>query len=353
MHQSSYIALKVVRIISETLHTKSFVLKQLDGDPIRYKPGQFLTLVFKKKDYDERRAYSISSTPFLKEPLTITVKRIDNGEYSRYLFDHVKQGDTLYTIGASGYFTIPDDVSGYDHFFFLAAGSGIAPIIPLVKTLLHTNLSISITLIYSNRSADDTIFMKSIHQLMKEFPDRLAVDFLFSTSQQLFKARLSKALLVQYLHEKVKDKSRTRFYICGPFGYMQMATITLLTEGIPADNIRKENFSTEKPVIKEQPPDVKPHIVHVDLKGKHVQLTVQYPVTILEAAKQVGLILPYNCEAGKCGTCAATCLKGKVWHSYNEVLVDSELEKGRILTCTAFPYGKEEIVITYPEVDYS
>ncbi len=95
-----------------------------------------------------------------------------------------------------------------------------------------------------------------------------------------------------------------------------------------------------------------PHIVHVDVKGKHVQLTVQYPLTILQAAKQAGLELPYNCEAGKCGTCAATCLQGKVWHSYNEVLVDSELEKGRILTCTAFPFGKEDIVLTFPEAEY-
>lgn len=352
MHQSSYIALRVVHIINETSHTKSFVLSQPDGEPIRYKPGQFLTLVFKKKDRDERRAYSISSTPVLKEPLTITVKRIDNGEYSRYLFDTVKPGDTLYTIGASGYFTIPEDVSGYNHFFFLAAGSGIAPILPLIKTVLHSNLMISVTLIYSNRSTEDTIFMKSILQLMQEFPGRFEVDFLFSTAQQLFKARLSKALLVQYLNEKVNNKLRTRFYICGPFGYMQMATITLLTEGVPAENIRKENFSTEKPVIKEQPPDVDPHVVHIDINGKREQLTVQYPLTILQAAKQTGLDLPYNCEAGKCGTCAASCLEGKVWHSYNEVLVDSELQKGRILTCTAFPYGAEDIVLTFPEGNY-
>ena len=75
----------------------------------------------------------------------------------------------------------------------------------------------------------------------------------------------------------------------------------------------------------------------------------QYPVTILQAAKQKGIMLPYSCEAGKCGTCVATCLQGNVWHAYNEVLLDRELEKGRILTCTGYPYGNEDVVLTFPE----
>ena len=127
-----------------------------------------------------------------------------------------------------------------------------------------------------------------------------------------------------------------------------MATITLLTEGIPAENIRKENFSTEKPVIKDLPPDVEPHKVYIRFEGMQYAFTVQYPLTILETAKQADVMLPYSCEAGKCGTCSATCLQGNIWHSYNEVLLDRELEKGRILTCTGYPYGEEDIVITFP-----
>ena len=349
MQQSPYIPLEVTQIRRDTANTKSFILKQLHGNPIHYKPGQFLTLIFKKINSEERRSYSISSTPDLLEPLTITVKRIDNGEYSRYLFDTIEEGDILFTIGASGFFTLPDNLSRQTHLVFFAAGSGITPILPLIKTALHMNPPIRVTLLYSNRSESETIFMDELNLLIQNFSIHLHVEFLFSDSQDLMKARLTKILIIQYIQEKVIGKKETLFYICGPFQYMQMATIALLTEGVPRENIRKENFSTEKPVVKELPPDVREHKVQVSIEGKTYKFDVQYPITILEAAKQKGIMLPYSCEAGKCGTCSATCVEGKVWHSYNEVLMDGELQKGRILTCTGYPYGEKEVVVIFPD----
>src|SRR6187549_4037675 len=132
MEQSSYISLKITQIRKDTNNTKSLILRQLSGKPIRYKAGQFLTLIFTKRNTEERRSYSISSTPDLEEDLTITVKRIDNGEYSRWLFDFAQPGDELLTIGASGFFTLPEDFS-HAQLTFLAAGSGITPILPLIK----------------------------------------------------------------------------------------------------------------------------------------------------------------------------------------------------------------------------
>ncbi|WP_276372024.1 ferredoxin--NADP reductase [Chryseolinea sp. H1M3-3] len=349
MQQSPYIPLRIIQIRKDTSNTKSFILKQMHGPAIKYKPGQFLTLVFKKPNAEERRSYSISSTPFLNEPLTITVKRIDNGEYSRYLFDVAQVGDVLVTIGASGYFTLPENLTNYPQTFFLAAGSGITPILPLIKTVLYNSPAVHVTLIYSNRRKEDSIFLNELQFLSKEFPNQFNLELLFSVSQNLLKARLTKFVLLQFIQKNVTQKYQTLFYICGPFDYMQMATITLLTEGIPLENIRKENFSTEKPVIKELPPDIKPHHVQVNFSGKQYHLTVQYPTTILEAAKRERIMLPYSCEVGKCGTCSATCLKGNVWHAYNEVLMDRELEKGRILTCTGYPYGDEDIIIHFPE----
>ena len=246
MEQSSYIPLKIIHIRSDTANTKSFVLNQLRGEPIQYKPGQFLTLIFRKKNTEERRSYSISSTPHLNEPLTITIKRIDNGEYSRHLFDFAQAGDELFTIGAAGFFTLPDNLAPETQFTFLAAGSGITPILPLIKTILHASHS-GVTLLYSNRSEAETIFLNELREMMNEFSDRLHVEFLFSTSKNLLKARLTKLLLIEYVSKKVRKKDKALFYICGPFHYMQMATIVLLTEGIPAANIRKENFSTENP----------------------------------------------------------------------------------------------------------
>jgi ring-1,2-phenylacetyl-CoA epoxidase subunit PaaE len=213
---------------------------------------------------------------------------------------------------------------------------------------LYTQPALHCTLLYSNRSKERTIFYDELQVLAANFSSQLNVELLLSSSQDLLKARLTKFLLVQFIHERVKRKEKTLFYMCGPFHYMQMATISLLTEGIPADNIKKENFSTEKPVVKELPPDVKPHKVHLNFEGRHEEILVQYPETILQAAKNKNIMLPYSCEAGRCGTCSATCVQGRVWHAYNEVLVDRELQKGRILTCTGYPYGDDDVIINYP-----
>jgi ferredoxin-NADP reductase len=350
MEHSSYIPVEIADIKKNTADTKSFLLKYSSDHSIPYKPGQFLTLVFTKNGIEERRSYSISSTPGLGEPLTITVKRIDNGEYSRKLFDTAQIGDVLYTIGASGYFTLPENIQPYDQIFFLAAGSGITPILPLMKTILMGKVPTQVHLIYSNRSEHDCIFFEEINRLINDYPTKLQVEFLFSSSKNLMRARLTKLLLLQFINEKIIRKESTLFYICGPLPYMQMATITLLTEGIAPENIRKENFNTEKPVVKELPPDVNPHRVKILVAQKEYEIVVQYPDTILQTAKRGGIMLPYSCEAGKCGTCSATCLRGKVWHSYNEVLLDRELEKGRVLTCTGYPYGEEDLILTFPEL---
>lgn len=342
-----YIPLKIVSIKLESADTKSFILEPSEGHTIPYIAGQFLTLVFIKPHGEERRSYSISSTPAYDEPLTITVKRIDNGEFSRYLFDTCTVGDTLLTIGASGLFTLPTD-NTHSQLFFLAAGSGITPILPIIKTALLQYPGRKVNLIYSNRSASLMIFAEAIQQLQHRFPESFNVLYLNSDSRNLMKARLSKLTLPGYIDSLVPDKLNVHFFMCGPDDYMQMAGITLLSEGIPHDNIRKEIFNTRKPKVRELPPDTDPHNVNIQYEGKHYSIAVQYPLTVLRAAQKQGINLPYSCEAGKCGTCAATCTTGSIWMSYNEVLLDKELSRGRILTCVAHPYGADA-TLEFPE----
>lgn len=153
------ISLRITRIISETPDTKTFILEPVVGQTIQYKAGQFLTFLFTKANgEEERRNYSISSTPIDNDPLKITVKRIPNGEYSRKLIDTVKEGTELITTGASGFFTLPEEMNAYDQFVFFAAGSGITPVYALIKTVLHDHPSAYIVLIYSNRSVGHSIF---------------------------------------------------------------------------------------------------------------------------------------------------------------------------------------------------
>lgn len=330
-------------ILQETSDTKSFALKSVDN-LIPYQPGQFLTLLHPLSS-SVRRSYSLSSHPGLDQYLQITVKRIANGEFSRWLFDQAKVSDHLQTIGASGFFTLPNDLLSDTTLIFIAAGSGITPILSLLKEVLFQR-SQQVLLIYSNRSEKETIFYHQLQELEKRFSQRLLIVFLFSSNKNLYDARLSQSLLAELLNKKVSNKNKALAYLCGPHDYMQMAEITLLTEGVPLENIRTEKFNTDKPVIKELPPDINQHHVSIEYQGKKFSFEVKYPNTILRTAQLQGIDLPYSCEAGRCGTCAATCISGEVWMSRNEVLLDKELEKGRVLTCTGYPVGGDvELVV--------
>ncbi|MBL7710857.1 MAG: ferredoxin--NADP reductase [Chitinophagaceae bacterium] len=335
-----YKELVIAQIIPETQDTKTFVLVPLSAaDHIEYKAGQFLTLVFPRKEDEDRRSFSISSTPGSGVSLSITVKRIDNGAYSRWLIDHAREGDRLLSIGASGFFTLPDDLKPYRQVFFFAAGSGITPVYALIKTLVQHSGIPAITLVYSNRSMANTIFYKELRDLEAAYP-QLHIEFLFSSSVNLGRARLSKWLLEILLKEYSRAPySQSLFFLCGPYEYMRMASIGLIAQGVPEQHIRKEDFVPLKLEPKELPPDTEAHTVVLNINGQEHRLPVQYPDTILKAAKKAGLPLPYSCEAGRCGTCVALCSAGRVWMSYNEVLVDSDLDKGLILTCTGYPVG--------------
>jgi ferredoxin-NADP reductase len=336
-------ALRIKSITEETFNTKSFLLEPLN-EKLNYNPGQFLTLLLPNAS-NVRRSYSLSSHPRLDNHLQITVKRIANGEFSRWLFDKAQENDVIETIGASGFFTLPDNLEDDYHLFFLAAGSGITPVISLIKEALYFRKQ-KVTLIYSNRSETDTIFYKELTELQNKFASRFNIEFLFSVSQNLLRARLGKSLLTHFINAYIKDKSKTVVYLCGPNDYMQMAAIVLLTEGIATENIRTENFSTEKPKSKNLPPDTNRHAVTIHYDGKTWTFPVQYPNSILQTAKLQGIDLPYSCEAGRCGTCAATCTKGKVWMSRNEVLLDKEMDQGRVLTCTGYPIqGDVDLII--------
>lgn len=339
-------ALQIIRIIQETATAKTFVLKPEINESLDYKAGQFLTLVFNTRFGEKRRSYSMSSSPVLNEPFSITIKRVENGEFSRLLVGHAKEGDTLISSGVSGFFVLPEKCDAIQQYFFLAAGSGITPCFSLIKTLLATTLK-QVVLIYSNRDKIDTIFYKQLVELRQQYTDRFQLRFLFSNNFDVYNGRLSNWLLQQLLKQYlIAPMHQTLFYMCGPFEYMQMINITLLNEGIPPANIKKENFSTLPRLVRPVPPDTAAHTVTVHWNNQVSEIKVQYPNSILAVAKQAGIDIPFSCEAGRCGSCVATCTKGKIWMAYNEVLMDDEIAKGRILCCQAYPVeGEAEIFV--------
>jgi ferredoxin-NADP reductase len=334
-----YRKLVIKAIHEEVKGFKTFTFE--DGHGIVYQPGQYLTFVHTTSLEEIRRSYSIISVPQLNDSLAIGVKRIPNGAFSRRLTDHGKPGDILYTTGAAGFFVLPENISDYQQIFFLAAGSGITPIYALIKQCLHFHPHLDVILIYSNASAARTVFHNQLNALQRSFPNTFHLQFLFSDYPHLNKARLNKELLTELLDQFLKtEKSKTVFYTCGPEAYMRMCTYTLQEEKIPKENIRRENFSIEKlHVPKAEPPDKNPHEVKIHYGGAIHEFIVQYPDTILKAARKHNIILPYSCETGRCGNCAAKCLKGKIWLSYNEVLTEKELGSGITLTCVGYPVG--------------
>jgi len=330
--------IRIAGIIPETKDTKTFILEC--DEPISYKAGQFLSFIFNKPHGEERRSYSFSSAPGLAEPMAITVKRVANGEFSRLFTDKIRVGEHFRVIGPSGFFTIPDDLAEIKQIFFLAAGSGITPVFSLIKWLLQFRPNLKLVLLYSNHSDKDIIFHSALNKLALAYPEQFRVEYLLSISHNLERARMSKWLLSVILQEyREAALHEMLFYLCGPFDYMRMATIQLLNEGLLPSQIRKENFSIFKPAIRAVPPDLEKHSVEIQFNGAVYHIDSQYPDSILAAAKKKGISLPYSCEAGRCGTCVARCLEGTVWMSHNEVLMDDEIEKGKVLTCVGYPVG--------------
>lgn len=322
---------------------KTFSFKE--GHGIEYRAGQYLTLVQQTQHEEVRRSYSIVSAPLLNEPLTIGVKRIENGVLSRQLVDHAKTGDQLLTIGAAGFFTLPDDIESYKQIFFFAAGSGITPVFSLLKTVLHFHKPVQAVLIYSNSSADKAIFLQPLQQLATDFPERFKLHFIFSNSADLHSAHLNRDYLLKLLTQfSVAGFNQSLFYLCGPEAYMRMCTYILQEEKVPKDHIRRESFLVHRRPHQNPPPDKGTHSVKILFDNRIYEFDVHYPDSILQAARKKGIALPYSCETGRCGNCAARCVSGNVWLSYNEVLTEKDLQTGLTLTCVGHPVNGDVIL---------
>lgn len=347
MSQSILHKVKVVDIITETPLAGTLVLQPLGAWQPVYKPGQFITLLFYNTGTEKRRSYSLVSDPSTDNLLRITVKRVVNGEYSRYLLDRVLIGDEFYTTGIAGFFALPEKKpASVKHLFFLAAGSGITPVFALIKEALQQWNDILVTLVYSNRNKEDVIFFEQLTELQEQYGQQFRIEWLFSNNTDIFKARLSNYVLNILLKKYQAVPNETLFYMCGPFDYMLMIRITLLSYGVPDAHIYKEQFSTLPRLIKPVPPDTSKHIATIYIEDNVYNIPVQYPATILAAAKSSDIILPYSCEAGRCGSCAAKRITGNIWMAYNEVLTDEEIEKGRVLICQAYPINGD-VIISY------
>jgi ring-1,2-phenylacetyl-CoA epoxidase subunit PaaE len=342
------LSLIVRDVIRETEDTRSYVLEEENGNPVPYEAGQFLTLVLVLNGRELRRSYSISSSPATDQRITITVKKVVNGEVSRFLLNHIRKGSRLKAVEPAGRFTIEPAAGKSRDIFLIAAGSGITPVFSLLKKLLSEEPGAHITLITQNRNESSVIFGRELSEMANRFKIQLQwYSFLGAPlNKSTAVQRLNVDILTELVNTNLKhDRKDALFYVCGPLSFMRMAEFTVKQLGFEDRQLRKEIFIT--PVL--PPPseelDTSPRKITLYFQDKMYSITLSYPSTILDAAWRNNIEIPFSCKAGICSTCVARCVEGKVKMRLNEVLTDKDIANGLVLTCVG--YAETDLVLKF------
>ncbi|MEI6412006.1 MAG: ferredoxin--NADP reductase [Bacteroidota bacterium] len=334
--------LRIISKIRETTDTFSFVLEPVDGKLYSYLSGQFLSIVTESHGLEQRRAYSFSSSPLTDALPIITVKRISNGALSGWLFDHAREGDLLTVTEAAGRFLLPKPLP--KTLFYIAAGSGITPVMSHIKTLLKQAESPKIVLFYANRDAASTIFKTQIDQWIAEYAERLQVTYFFSRERNAVHAvfrHLNNELLEQQIRAYFGGRisaavhRQTAFFLCAPLPLVRMAEMTLRVLDFPVKNIHKELFQADARQKQRTVDTSKTHRVRVEHLGQVLEFQTFEGETILNAALRQGISLPYSCKSGVCFSCLLQCTQGAVDVEFTES-VRREGPGGSVNTCIGY-----------------
>lgn len=345
-----------LQIVSQTWETPdaaTFTLQAVDPQPFLYKPGQFISLIFTTDlGREKRRTYSLSSAPGVDALPAITVKRIPNGEFSNWLLHHAKVGDVLTTTEAAGLFLLPAKLPST--LVYIAAGSGITPVMSHLKTLLTRPGGPKILLYYANRDSRHTIFKAQLDRWMDLYPERFDCVYLFSrekTGPHVLYRHLNNELLAELLtnyfggHIRPEDRRQTWFFICAPVPMMRMAEMTLRVLGFPKSALHKEYF---RPAID---PGIrvldlsKTHTITAEGRGQRHVFQAFEGETILNAALRQGIDLPYSCKVGVCLSCLARCVHGQVDIAFGQAPLREGPGK-MINTCIGYA-ATEEVALRF------
>ncbi len=355
-HHQFY-SLSIAEVCRET--REAVVLRLIVPDALQevfaWQPGQHLT--FRRFVADEngnaeeiRRSYSICSAPSEKY-LSVLIKRIPGGRFSEPA-QRLRAGDEVEVMPPSGHFVLcPEENRRY---VGMAAGSGITPILGMLQAVLEQTVHSHFTLLYGNATTDSILFLEKLADLKDRYPERLSV--LHAISREPVDVPMLSGRIdsdkVRRLH--AVEFSHTRpagYYLCGPGGMIEDLSAALKALGVPAEAIHHEQFLSEGQEISPQRKTVRQDAgVTVTLDGVTHRFDIKKgeKKTLLEAAEDAGVVLPYSCKAGVCATCRCKLKSGAVDLVNNYCLEPWELEKGYILSCQAVPRA-ENIVISYDE----
>lgn len=342
--------LKVKKVIKETTEAVSIVFEIPDEikQDFHYKAGQYLTIKAVVNGEEIRRSYSLSSSPVVENDLKITSKKVDQGRMSHFLYTAVKEGDVLEVMPPEGNFTIDIQPPNHKKYIFFAAGSGITPIISLLKTIVETEAYSEIALYYGNRDKQQIIFYDELNRLASTYSNRLAVQHILSKGEiegGRSRSRIDK-VIVDAVAKKNKDNQiTTEYFVCGPEGMILQTKESLLQAGIDKKHIHIEYFSNSaEDKGKDTHYEGKVNEVTAILDDVEHQLVLQDGETILEAADRMGIDPPYSCQSGVCTTCKAFVKQGEVEMGESFGLDEDEIAEGYVLTCCSRPKSAGVIV---------
>ncbi|WP_040281678.1 ferredoxin--NADP reductase [Psychroserpens damuponensis] len=355
----NFYQLKILGIKKETEDSTSvaFDVPSELYETFNYKPGQYLTLKFSINGEEVRRSYSLCSSPVLEEPLRIGVKRVKDGLVSNHINDNLKAGDTVDVMPPDGRFFADVKKDSYKTYYLFSAGSGITPILSILKTVLLTEARSYVHMIYGNRSQDSIMFNTELNALQEHYSDRFILEHtlsrpksnwsdLWKTSkeQSYRKGRVDTDAVKWFVNEYPPYAQNAQYYICGPGTMIENTKKALKSIDVPEDRIFIESFGGSASVDTTKAYENAKLTAH--LNGETIQIAIPQGKTVLRTLIDAGKKPPYSCEGGVCSTCMCKLTSGKIHMNNNLALSDKEVEQGYILSCQSIPLT-ESIEIEY------
>jgi ring-1,2-phenylacetyl-CoA epoxidase subunit PaaE len=348
---ASFHTLRIAEVVPETSDAKSirFDIPEELKAAFAFKPGQHLTLKADIQGEDIRRTYSLCVAPQDGE-LKVTVKRIAGGVFSNWLNDTAQPGAHIEVMPPHGSFTWDFRPGAANHYVGFAGGSGITPVISLLKTALTTEAESRFTLFYGNRDSSSVIFLEELAGLKNRFMDRLQVHHFLAEEAEdidLFNGMLDRTKCDLILSTLIEPADVAAFFICGPGPMMDAADEALQAAGVPHEKILIERFTAGRPsaalaaqmqALQSQAQGLT-MMVTLDGRKRRVAFNAEAG-NILDSARIAGLPAPYACKAGVCATCRARVVSGEVEMAARYGLSDEEIASGYVLTCQSVPKGE-------------